>query len=243
MTKGWVVAFALLLAGFGSGALGALGAEDVDSFEAGLRAKGRDHYATALRAWQPLADKGVPQAQNNMGHMLEEGLGVTQDYGRAMSWYKSAANQGLKEAQHNVGLLYYHGYGVAKNTREALAWFKLAAGQKLADSEYMIGLLLHNGESVGLDYQQAKVWFLRAARQGYGPGQLMYAFMLQAGEGQDPEPFKAYVWAKVAEVNGQAEDAQAIYNLSALQLEDDDVPKAEAAALQCVATQFAECAE
>ena len=132
---------------------------------------------------------------------------------------------------------------MAKNTGEALSWFKLAAAQKLADSEYMIGLLLHNGESVGLDYRQAKVWFLRAARQNYGPGQLMTAFMLQAGEGQDPEPFKAYVWAKVAETNGLTEDAQAIYNLSMLQLDADDVPKAEAAALQCVASRFADCPE
>jgi len=239
MMKGWMLV-GIVLAGLGQCALGA---DDTDSFEAGLRAKERGHYATALRAWQSLANQGVPQAQNNMGHMSEEGLGVTQDYARAMSWYKSAANQGLKEAQHNVGLLYYHGYGVAKNTREALSWFKLAAAQKLADSEYMIGLLLHNGESVGLDYQQAKVWFLRAARQNYGPGQLMTAFMLQAGEGQDPEPFKAYVWAKVAETNGLTEDAQAIYNLSMLQLDADDVPKAEAAALQCVASRFADCPE
>jgi uncharacterized protein len=239
MLRIWILVVSLF-AGLGEGAMGA---DDSDGFAAGLRAKERGHYATALRAWQPLANRGVAQAQNNMGHMAEEGLGVTQDYARAMSWYKSAANQGLKEAQHNVGLLYYHGYGVAKNAREALAWFKLAAAQKLADSEYMIGLLLHNGEGVGLDYGQAKVWFLRAARQNYAPGQLMYAFMLQAGEGQDPEPFKAYVWAKVAETNGLADDAQEIYNLSMLQLDDADIRKAEASALQCLASQLADCAE
>jgi TPR repeat protein len=234
--ESWVIG--LLLASLGQWAMGA---DDADSFEAGLRAKERGHYATALRAWMPLANKGIAQAQNNMGHMAEEGLGMVQDYGRAMQWYKSAANQGLKEAQHNVGLLYYQGYGVAKNNREALSWFKLAAAQKLADAEYMVGLLHHNGEGVGLDYQQAKVWFLRSARQNYGPAQLMYAFMLQAGEGQDSEPFKAYVWAKVAAANGQAEEAQAIYDLSVLQLEDDDVPKAEVLVQQCLATQSTDC--
>ena len=59
--------------------------------------------------------------------------------------------------------------------------------------------------------------------------------------GQDSEPFKAYVWAKVAAANGQAEEAQAIYDLSVLQLEDDDVPKAEVLVQQCLATQSTDC--
>ena len=75
-------------------------------FEAGISALDRAHYATAMRAWIDLARDGVPEAQNNVGHLYEQGYGVSQNYTEAMTWYKQAADQGLAEAQHNVGMLY-----------------------------------------------------------------------------------------------------------------------------------------
>ena len=49
----------------------------------------------------------------------------------------------------------------------------------------------------------------------------MYAFMLQAGEGGDSEPFSAYVWGKIAELNG-SDAAIDITTLSTVQLEDEE---------------------
>ena len=40
-----------------------------DRFDAGVAANERGHFATALRAWLPLAEEGVAEAQNNVGHM------------------------------------------------------------------------------------------------------------------------------------------------------------------------------
>ena len=51
-----------------------------DRFESGLASKDRGHYATALRAWLPMAEAGNAEAQNNVGYMYEEGLGVPQNY-------------------------------------------------------------------------------------------------------------------------------------------------------------------
>ena len=42
-------------------------------FEAGMRALERQHYSTAMRAWLKLADEGHAKAQNNIGHLFEEG--------------------------------------------------------------------------------------------------------------------------------------------------------------------------
>ena len=67
-----------------------------DAFQAGVSAIKRGHYSTAMRAWIPLAERGIPQAQNNVGHLYEEGYGVSQNYTEAMNWYKKAANQGLQ---------------------------------------------------------------------------------------------------------------------------------------------------
>ena len=106
-----------------------------DRFDAGLAAKERGHYATALRSWLPMAQDGNAEAQNNMGHMYEEGFGVAQNYATAMEWYRQAAASGLAEAEHNIGLLYNNGYGVAQNFIEAVKWFKLAAAKDLKESE------------------------------------------------------------------------------------------------------------
>ncbi len=44
-----------------------------DRFDAGVAANERGHFATALRAWLPMAEEGVAEAQNNVGHMYERG--------------------------------------------------------------------------------------------------------------------------------------------------------------------------
>ena len=213
-----------------------------DRFESGLASKDRGHYATAMRAWLPMAEAGNPEAQNNVGYMYEEGLGVPQNYLLAMNWYRQAADNGLAEAQHNMGMLYHHGYGVAENLGEAFRWFKLAADQELAESEYMLALAFENGEGTELDYLEAKRLFLSAARKNYVPAQLMYAFMLQAGEGGDSEPFSAYVWGKIAELNG-SDAAIDITTLSTVQLEDEEIIEAEEVVANCRANNLTECPE
>ena len=211
-----------------------------DRFESGLASKDRGHYATALRAWLPMAEAGSTEAQNNVGYMYEEGLGVPQNYLLAMNWYRQAADSGLAEAQHNMGMLYHHGYGVAENLAEAFRWFKMAAEQELAESEYMLGLAYENGEGTELNYEEAKRLFLSAARKNYAPAQLMYAFMLQAGEGGDSEPFSAYVWGKIAEQNG-SEEAIDITTISTVQLEDEEVIEADDVVVNCLAGDLADC--
>ena len=209
-------------------------------FEAGVSALERNHYATAMRAWMDLARAGAPEAQNNVGHLYEQGFGVAQSYPEAMNWYKQAAIQGLAEAQHNVAMLYFHGYGVAQNHREAVTWFKRAALQNLVDSEYMLGLAYHQGTGVELNYQLAKYWFKKAATEGYGNAQFMYAYMLQAGEDRDQMPREAFIWAEVARLNGQPETSD-IADIAALSLDDEQIAEATQAATRCFESTYSEC--
>ncbi len=211
-----------------------------ENFQAGLNALERGHYFTAMRAWLKLARDGAAEAQNNVGHMYEEGYGVSQSYAQAMTWYKQAAEQGLPEAQHNVGMLYYHGYGTAQNYPVAIQWFKRAAQQELADSQYMLGLAYHQGKGVGLDYEFAKYWFLKSAKQSYANAQFMLALMLQAGDGGEPEPFKALVWSELARRNGKT-DADDISNLSKSLVGDEDVARTLVYADQCLETNYEKC--
>ena len=209
-------------------------------FEAGLSALERAHYSTAMRAWLKLANQGAAEAQNNVGHLYEQGFGVSQNYTEAMNWYRRSADQGLAEAQHNMGMLYYHGYGVAENQRAAAKWFKRAALQELVDSEYMLGLAYHEGKGVELNYQLAKYWFKKGALKAYGNAQFMYAFMLQAGAAEKPKPFEALVWSEVARLNGQASTSDISY-IAKLRLEDEQVVDAEMAARRCVESSYTDC--
>lgn len=216
------------------------GSAHAGPFEAGLSALDRAHYATAMRAWLKLANEGAAEAQNNVGHLYEQGFGVSQNYTEAMNWYRQAADQGLAEAQHNMGMLYYHGYGVAENHRTAAKWFKRAALQELVDSEYMLGLAYHEGKGVELNYQLAKHWFKKGALKAYGNAQFMYAFMLQAGAAEKSKPFEALAWSEVARLNGQAATSD-IADIAKLKLDDQQIVAAEMAARGCVESGYSDC--
>ena len=97
-------------------------------------------------------------------------------------------------------------------------------------------------EGTELNYEEAKRLFLSAARKNYAPAQLMYAFMLQAGEGGDSQPFSAYVWGKIAELNG-SEAAIDVTTLSNVQLEDEEIIEAEEVVANCRANDLTECPE
>ena len=54
----------------------------------------RGDYATALRLWRPLADRGDADAQFNLGIAYNNGDGVPKDYARAYMWFSLAAAAG-----------------------------------------------------------------------------------------------------------------------------------------------------
>lgn len=68
-----------------------VGAALAGPWEDGVAPYRRGDYATALRVWQPLAERGDPRAENNLGVLYEKGLGVSADIKRAADWYRSAA--------------------------------------------------------------------------------------------------------------------------------------------------------
>jgi TPR repeat protein len=48
------------------------------------------------------ADQGYPLAQQLLGQLYENGIGVEKDEKEAVKWYRKAANQGLAVSQHNL---------------------------------------------------------------------------------------------------------------------------------------------
>ena len=68
-------------------------------FDEGVTAYKAGDYATAMKEWLPLAKKGDPDAQRNLGMMYTYGEGVKKDLKKAVVWYTKAATQGESSSQ------------------------------------------------------------------------------------------------------------------------------------------------
>ncbi len=64
--------------------------------QTGKDAYNRGDFATAMHEWQPLADRGVAEAQFNVGVLYHKGRGAPQDFVQAYKWYNLAATYGEK---------------------------------------------------------------------------------------------------------------------------------------------------
>ena len=128
----------------------------------GEKAFKRGDYAAALRAWRPLAEQGIADAQSNLGRMYKLGLGVKQDYAQAVIWYRKASDQGHAEAQHNMGGAFFSGKGVPQDYAEASRWFRRAAENGHIKAQFNIGLMYARGEGVEQNDVRAYKWLYLA---------------------------------------------------------------------------------
>lgn len=83
-------------------------------------------------AWiQRRAAAGDPQAQVDLGALLEKGVGLPRDPARALQLYERAAAQGNVFGQYFAGLLLGRGApGLEKNRAAAEQWFAKAEAQR-----------------------------------------------------------------------------------------------------------------
>jgi hypothetical protein len=119
--------FILLLAGSLSSIVPALAADG--DWDRARSAHERGDYAAELAIVRPLAEKGYPFAQFNLGVLYDEGKGMPEDNGKAMEWYRKAAEQGFPQAQVNLGIMYEHGEGTPADPVRAYFWYALAESQ------------------------------------------------------------------------------------------------------------------
>lgn len=97
---------------------------------------GKDkNYEKAIELFAKAAQRGLAQAQHNLGVAYYNGYGVTKDTKEAVRWYTRAAKQGFAQAQFCLGVMYHNGYGVTQNYAEAVRWFTKADRQGLAEAQ------------------------------------------------------------------------------------------------------------
>ena len=132
---------------------------DSDRLHEAINSLDKKEFVTAHQLFLDLADKGIAEAQINLGMMFESGQGVPQDFHEALRWYRLAADQKLIKAQEklnlllkkaaepqinlSLGMMFENGQGVPQDFNEAIRWYRLAADQGLIKAQKKLNFLLN----------------------------------------------------------------------------------------------------
>ena len=173
-----------------------------DRFQGALGAFNKKEFGLAYQLFSDLGNKGVAEAQINLGMMLEKGQGTPKNFKEAIRWYRLAADQGLTKAQYNLGLMYAHGKGIDKDPIEATKWFHLAADQGLIKAQIVLALIYKQGDGVAQDFKETIKWYQLAAEQGDAEAQYNLGLMYANGQGTEKDTLKAIKWWKLAAEQG-----------------------------------------
>lgn len=129
---------------------------------AGAEAWRRGDDIAAVRAWQPLAERGNADAQFNMGQAFKLGRGVAQDIAMAEIWYRRAASQGHLQAEDNLGLILF----ASGQRGAAMHYIRKSAARGEARALFLLGTAHFNGDLAPQDWPRAYALTLRASQTG-----------------------------------------------------------------------------
>jgi hypothetical protein len=207
-------------------------------FETGLKAYRSGNFKTALTQWVPLAEQGHVSAQAYLGHMYEQGIGVSRNYNTAVNWYTKAAEQGHAATQKTLGHMYDYGRGVAKNHKTAVKWYTLAAEQGLVGAQHTLGYNHEKGIGVPTNYKTALKWYTQSA--GFFYSQYRLGDMYFRGLGVPIDYQRAYMWWNLANSTnyfpdmGNKEDAAKLMTPAG-------IAKANAVSSRCLNSGYTDC--
>ena len=113
------------------------------------------------------AEKGLADAQLELGYLYNTGKGVRKDDFEAAKWFLRSAEQRHPIAQTALGFMYHQGTGVRRDYRQAAEWFRRAAEQNCSQAQFNLGVLCETGSGVPLNHSEAYKWFTLATPGGY----------------------------------------------------------------------------
>ena len=122
------------------------------------------NYSEAVYYYQLAADQGIVEAQNNLGMMYLQGLGVQKDSKKAFHLFEQAALGGSQNAQNNLAIRYLKGDGISKDNEKALDFFYKAAQQGNGEAAFGLFKVYSEGLNGTPDEIKAYAW-LKIASQ------------------------------------------------------------------------------
>jgi TPR repeat protein len=143
-------------------------------------------------------------AEDNLGQLLRDGVGVGKNAKEAKELFTKAANQGLVTAEFHLGRMLYLGdVGVPKDVKEAIVWLEKAANAGNEYAEDMTGLAYEHGIDGKRDPKKAIYWFEKAAEAGNMDGEFNFGAAFTEGTlGVKRDAGQAYYWLSLAADQG-----------------------------------------
>ncbi|NQW01627.1 MAG: sel1 repeat family protein [Rhodospirillales bacterium] len=162
-------------------------------------------FGTAFTGLMNFANREDPHAQYLVGRMLEDGVGVDQNYQGAIDWFEKSANQQWDEAKAALLEMYEVGLGTPTDSRGRVGWHLRAAKLGHPAAQTRVGIIFENGDGVKKDLNEAARWYQRAAIQGDANAQFLLGWMYAEGQGVELDYIEAYAWFYLASSQGIAE--------------------------------------
>lgn len=101
-----------------------------------------------------------------LGSLYDYGLGVAQDFQKAIELYEAAATEGFLEAYYGLGRFYHEGFGVEQDFVMAADYFKKAADGGHPLALHLMAMMHFWGQGVPMDIEESAKWFRLAAEAG-----------------------------------------------------------------------------
>ena len=124
----------------------------------------------SLKSLETLARQGDLASQIELANVYRKGIGITQDYKRAVQWFTLAAEQGDAVSQYNLGIMYSFGLGVVPDYKPAVKWYTMAAEQGNPLAQYNLGRLYYLGKGVPENLVYSYMWANQASSNGFDMG-------------------------------------------------------------------------
>ncbi|SDI03215.1 tetratricopeptide repeat protein [Propionivibrio dicarboxylicus] len=166
--------------------------------DAALMQSTTNNDTTRFRETYNAAQAGDSTAQFNLGLMYANGVGVEQDFSKALFWYHKAADRGNPAAEYILAGKYASGQGVEQDLKQALTWYLRASSRGYARAIFRLGQLLNVPHE-----QFAEDCFRQAAEKGLPDAQVaignrIVAAAVGAGETLPEQALDLYVKAAEA---------------------------------------------
>lgn len=125
------------------------------------------------------AQSGNAKAQFDLGVMYFRGIGVPQDYIKALEFFEKASVQGHERAKDYIPRTYFalgsdyfsEEAGERQDDQEAFKWFSKAAELGHAQAQYIIGLMYYFGEGIAKDEAKGIILLKQSAQNGFKEAQ------------------------------------------------------------------------
>ena len=123
-------------------------------------------YQKAIEWYTKAADQNVTAAQEQLGFMYYNGIGVEKDEQKALYYYGLVAKSDKADTLCRLGHRYYFGEGIGQDYQEAIKLYQEAAQKGSAEAKNNLGVCFFNGFGVERNYEEAAKWFTEAVEQG-----------------------------------------------------------------------------